>query len=216
VKKSILTLAAISLALVSANATPVNVSGTNGEQTLQQIVGSSFDVNTAQLANDSYFTATSLSGKLVIELAGYAPNNAFGIYKKGSPGVQQQLFAGTAVAGNTASINVDALGWYEFGFYIRNIAQNFIWYSDATLNAAGQKDHFVTFKGAASPAPATTGITLGANDYLIGIEDLNLGDWDYNDMVVKVSLVPRVPDTGATVALMGLGLAGLAILRRRK
>lgn len=215
-KSSILPLAAFALTLVSANATPVNVSGANGEQTLQQIVGSSFNVNTAQLANDSYFTATSMSGKMIIELAGYAPDNAFGIYLKGSPAVQQQLFAGSAVAGNTAVIDVEALGWYEFGFFMRNITQGFIWYSDATLNAAGKLDHFVTFKGAASPVPATTGITLGANDYLIGIEDLNLGDWDYNDMVVKVSLVPRVPDTGATAALMGLGLAGLAILRRRK
>ena len=220
--KKLLLLTASLFATLAAQATAINVSGANGEQPLTQIVaGTTIDILNGQLASDSYFTAPSLSANMVIEIAGYAPNNAFGIYQQGNTANKLQIFAGSAAAGaSTGLINLP-LGWTSFGFYLSNTTANLIWYSDASLNAGGGLDHFVTFQGIAGQTMTASGITFGANDYLIGIEDLNLGDYDYNDMVVKVHLTPTpnqqsVPDGGATAALMGLGLGAIAALRRRK
>lgn len=214
--KKLLLLSASLLAAFSAHATTVNLSGANGEQTLQQIVaGTTINIASGQLSADSYFSAGSLSGAMVIEIAGYAPNNAFGIYKLGSPGTKLQVFSGADGAGATSGlINLPA-GWSSFGFYLANTSANFVWYSDASLNAGGGLDHFVTYQGVAGQTMTASGITFGSNDYLIGIEDLNLGDYDYNDMVVKVHL-NSVPDSNATLALMGLGLAALVAVRRRQ
>jgi hypothetical protein len=224
--KKLLLIASSLVAALSAKATstPVNVSGANGEQTLQQIVaGTSLDVNLSQIASDSYFSADSLSGQMVIEIAGNAPNNAFGIYKQGSPGTTLEVFAGSAGSGATAALSVP-VGWGPFGFYLANTSANYVWYSDASLNAGGGFDHFVTFKGGPVTETLTaSGVTFGNNDYLIGIEDLNLGDWDYNDMVVKVHLTApeidlhhNVPDSSATVALLGVGMLAVAAIRRRQ
>lgn len=206
-------------AALTANATLVNVSGANGEQSLVQIVaGTSIDIVGGQLASDSYFTAPSLSGNMVIEIASNAPNNAFGIYQQGNAANKLEVFSGSAAAGaTTALINVP-LAWTSFGFYLSNSAAGFTWYSDASLNAGGGLDHFVTYAGIAGQTMTASGITFGSNDYLIGIEDLNLGDYDYNDMVVKVHLTPppSVPDSGATLALVGVGLCAVAAIRRRK
>lgn len=221
-KKLLFLLTASVFAACSTHATVVNVSGANGEQTLAQITaGTTIDIAGGQLVSDSYFTAPSLAANMVIEIAGYAPNNAFGIFEQGNIANKLEVFAGSAAAGvSTGLINLP-LGWTSFGFYLSNTAANFIWYSDASLNANGGFDHFVTYQGIAGQTMTASGITFGSNDYLIGIEDQNLGDYDYNDMVVKVHLTPvptqhSVPDSGATVALMGVGLCAVAALRRRR
>jgi hypothetical protein len=214
--KKLLLLSASLFAALSAHATVVNLSGANGEQTLQQIVaGTTINIAADQLAADSYFAGSSLSGAMVIEIAGYAPNNSFGIYKQGSPGTTLEIFSGVASAGAASALINLPIGWSSFGFYMANSSANFIWYSDASLNAGGGYDHFVTYQGVAGQTMTASGITFGSNDYLIGIEDLNLGDYDYNDMVVKVHL-NSVPDSSATLALMGLGLAALVAVRRRQ
>lgn len=219
--KKLLLLTSSLLAANLANATLVNLAGS--EQNLQQIVaGTSIDIVNGQLANDSYFSAPSLSGAMVIEIAGNSPNNAFGIYEQGNMANKIEVFAGSATANAVSGLINLPLGWSAFGFYLANSTANYIWYSDAALNAGGGFDHFVTYKGIAGETMIASGITFGSNDYLIGIEDLNLGDYDYNDMVVKVSLTPTVtthnsvPDTGTTALLMGLGLGALVALRRRQ
>ena len=221
-KKLLLTASAL-LAAQIAHATAVNVSGASGEQTLQQIVaGTSINIASGQVADDSYFSAASIGGTMVIEVAGYAPNNAFGIYEQGNMANKIEVFAGSAVAGAVSGLINLPLGWTAFGFYLSNTSAGFTWYSDAALNAGGGLDHFVTYQGIAGETMAASGLTFGSHDYLIGIEDLNLGDYDYNDMVVKVQMTPvpdkrvSVPDTGATALLMALGLGTLAMLRRRQ
>src|SRR6478736_3022647 len=170
--KKILLLTSSLFATHFAHATVVNLSG--GEQNLQDIVaGTSINIVTDQLANDSYFSAPSLSGQMVIEIAGYAPNNAFGIYEQGNAANMIEVFAGSAAAGAASGLINLPLTWSSFGFYLTNSSANFTWYSDAALNAGGGFDHFVTYNGTAGQTMTASGITFGSNDYLIGIEDLN-------------------------------------------
>jgi len=92
-----------------------------------------------------------------------------------------------------------------FGFYLDIPAgkPGDIWYSHTSLNSDGV-DHVGIFETLAFNG----GVTLAW-------EDLNNGgDWDYNDMVVGVSNVAVAEP--ATLALMGLGLAGLGAVRRRQ
>lgn len=206
--KKLLLLSASLLACVSINATPVNTTGANGEATLATILGiSNVAVDNTQVSEPAFWSATSFASEMIIEIAGYAGGNSFGIYKQGDASTKDTIFTGSAIAGATSSITIDPT-WLFFNFFLTNqVGETF--YSDVSLNS-DQFDHFVFY-------------SAGVNSYYIGIEDIfGGGDWDYNDMVVKVTLnVPTptqhsVPDNGATVALMGLGLCALAAIRRRK
>ncbi len=75
-----------------------------------------------------------------------------------------------------------------------------MWTSQPSTNDPGFYDHMVTF-------------SLASGKYVIAWEDLNLGDYDYNDLVVEVGGVSPVPEP-ATILLIGSGLLGFLGLRR--
>ena len=114
----------------------------------------------------------------------------------------------------------------QFGWYL-HANQTTYYYSDPTLNPSGL-DHMLTYKvpGLAGKTisvdfgSGASSFTLSPNAVLIGFEDLPLsggvlGDEDYDDMIYVLDSVQPVPDGGATLALLGLGLAGIEVLRRR-
>lgn len=211
-KKYLLIAALIAGSTLTSEATPILPGPETPLQSIldSNVSGTSINVNTDQVINDSYWTAgVNPAAYLVIEIAGYAGDNAFGIYQNGDPANKQQVFAGSA-SGPSGPVTI-AVPWSSFGFYLENTNVGFTWYSDPTLNGGG--DHFVTFEGATGAT--LSGAAFGVNDYVLGIEDLNLGDQDYNDMVVLVQNVNTVPDGGSTIALLGLGLCGFSFLRRR-
>jgi VPDSG-CTERM motif/Domain of unknown function (DUF4114) len=163
------------------------------------------------------------SAVLVLEIAGNASQNRLGIFKKGDVNSKQELFDGAA-SPNGSSISF-APAWTDFGFYIEKQG-SYIWYSDTTLNSAGNLDHLVAYQGRGDKLEVNSvKQSWGSKSYLLAWEDLNLGDADYNDMVVLVKNVApnlspgvtlAVPDSGATLVLFGLGLVGLGVIRQKR
>lgn len=171
---------------------------------------------------------------LMLELAGYANTNKFGIYgftQNGNTitkGDMLQVFNGADSAftsatlafnlragtvENTATHQIANIG-REFGFYIDSTVgsqnPNSIFYTHNSLNANGL-DYFKVYNTSRSGSG-----DLFGSDVVLGIEDLlGLGDRDFNDMVVGISDVSAVPEPG-TMVLLGFGMLGLAIYGKRR
>lgn len=189
-------------------------------------------------STDSYWKIGGSGGSLstlVIELAGFAENNRFGIYDAADPSKKVEIFAGAAAAGDQAVISILAngmvrlnfsntgivFGGNRFGYYLDSsfyAPDGGVWYSDTSLNGDGL-DHMAAYQGVGdtiSIPPYAAG-PWASNEYILAFEDLaaSVSDRDYTDFVVLVESVSPVPDGGATLALLGAGFLGLLALRRR-
>jgi len=242
-------LIAFSTLLVAMNAhavmTPVNSLGewsTSSSLGLQGIIDARGNTLVSIGNDDHQIDDTSdatwsaigdLSAGIVVEVAGYAPNNAFGIYNVLNPLERTQIFAGAAAAG--ASVSGIGAAYSVFGFYLENTVAGFTWFSDSSLNT-GNSDHMVAYAGQGetlnlgnNPDAPAGSFAWDEDTLLLGWEDMNTGDEDYNDMVVLLRNVrgvfsventltggESVPDATSTASLLALSFLGLAFVRRRK
>lgn len=175
-------------------------------------------------------TGASIS-RLVIEIAGNAALNSFGIYSIYDPTITLEIFSGSQSNGALALIeytldgrfvknfdyaNAVDLGGNAFGFYLSGPGGTF--YSQSSLNPNGDtqmlafqggQGRSVDFRGVGSSSPWL------ANEWLLAWEDIAYrnSDADFNDLVVLVESVTPVSEPG-TLALLGAGLLVAARMRR--
>lgn len=245
VVKKLAVLSLLGGSLVSGAASAATcVTGGSGEASLQDtldnitVVGNS-SVSAANdcLSDDldSSWILDATGGavtSMIIELAGQATSNTFGVYETGDSGNLVQLFDGAATAGSQATLTIKANGdvlvnqelegnfgsTKTFGFYLGTKSGNY--FSNTSLNGDGT-DHMLAYQGTGDQVqlPTFNPGEWTLNEYILAWEDLRFShpyyDGDFNDMVLMVESVQPVP-VPAAVWLFGSGLLGLVGIARRK
>ncbi|NOT01928.1 MAG: DUF4114 domain-containing protein [Phycisphaerales bacterium] len=236
------------IAVVALCAAPVFADATNsrpvvlGTSTLQGVFDDLYVSGPGVDADDDQISAALFENQasggavatFIIELAGFASTNRFGIYSGGDSSNKAEVFNGSHTAGDQAVISFMANGDIKvnfvvvangfgdrFGFYLDvyggDSTLDATYYSEDSLN--GGDAQALIYQGDDATKLQLPGFSAGifSNDeVIVAFEDVLLGssDKDYDDLVVLVESVTPVPVPGAALlAIVGLPVVGWA--RRR-
>jgi hypothetical protein len=215
--------------------------GTSPETSLQGIFDSVLGPGTLSATNDClapnldqlWNAPGEVVATVLIEIAGFASQNVFGIYDpKAHTQSQVTVFGGPEGPGASAMIQLISNGssysvllngvvqgqfaTQDFGFFLRT-PENNTFYSQPGFNVDAA-DHLYSYRGndATFVSGPLNGTTFSNAMYLLAFEDLRIpgGDGDFQDFVATANFAP-VP-LPAGVLLLGSVLGIGAVIRRRK
>lgn len=189
-------------------------------------------------SGDAYWSSVGrTSATLLLEIAGFANINSFGIFDASDPSNQLMVFSGPASRGARAQISFAADGTVSitsgnttrtahfdsiaFGFYLLT-GEGHTMHSDSALNPGGV-DRMYGYRGNGTRFISGPVLTdgdprndiFGANDAILAYEDLLNGDNDFQDFVVLVRGVQPIP-LPAAVWLFGGALFALRSVASRR
>ena len=244
-KRSVTTAVLAALALAGTQAHAACTFGNSNEPSLQNTLDSllgsgALDATTACVddGDDAAWSTIGSIGEIdiVLELAGNAATNSFGVYDLNDPNARLSIFDGGDSVGDQAVLrlrqtvegwrvsvqDLGGRGWTHqflstgaFGFYLSTGA-NATFFSQTARNADGV-DHLYAYQGTGTAflSGPLSGEVFTARDYLLAWEDLaGGGDRDYQDFVAVVQDITPVPLPTTMIMLMS-GLIGLAGVSRR-
>lgn len=176
---------------------------------------------------DFYFSQGPGSTELLLEVAGFSPNNWLGWYRQGVTLTAANRGTDWDVIYTGANAPTLAASFTPSGDFGLWFLSNYTLNSNATtdlLTALGTEARFTESSrntGAAGTTNqyyalfAQTSANTIPGTVWLGIEDVNFAngsDRDYNDMVIRLTVVPEP----GYYLLLSLGLAGLGWARLRK
>lgn len=239
------------LAMAASQANATCTFGTSGEPSLQSSLDAllgpgALDAQSACVADGAEAAWTTVGSvgavEILLELAGHASANTFGVYDLSDPTRRLSVFEGNDAVDSAATLRLrrlgdgtwrvsvleqnnpdDAAGWTHldlstsaFGFYLAGPGQG-TFFSETVRNADGA-DHLYAYQGTdvAFVSGPLSGEVFTPNDYILAWEDLfGGGDRDYQDFVAIVQDIRPVPLPTAAMLLVS-GLIGLAGVARRR
>ena len=244
-KRQLQTIALATLALAGAQAHAVCTFGSSNEPSLQSSFDSLLGAGTLNATSacieegdDAAWSTIDSIGEIdiVLELAGKARTNSFGVYDLNDPNARLTIFDGNDSVGDQAVLRlsqtvdgwrvsvqeVGSRGWTHqvistgaFGFYLSTRSHE-TFFSESSRNTDGV-DHLYAYRGTDTPflSGPLSGEVFTLRDYLLAWEDLaGGGDRDYQDFVAVVQDIAPVPLPTPVIMLIS-GLIGLAGVSRR-